>query len=86
MGHAIIKKKQSSTPAKEQVQYATVERFADYAEELIGCGDYKNLKELLADAKKQWTEYVEFEEGKLTDEIVAAAAPQLEHFFKKEGG
>ena len=25
---------------------------------------------------------VEFEEGKLTDEIVAAAAPQLEHFFK----
>ena len=29
-------------------------------------------------------EFVEYEEGKLTDEIVTAAATQLEHYFKKE--
>ena len=81
MGHAIIKNKQKPTPAPEQVQYATVDRFVEYAETMVDRG-YKNLEELLADAKKQWAEYLEFEEGKLTDEIVAAAAPQLEHFFK----
>ncbi len=83
MGYAVIKKKQESTTPK-QVQYATVERFVEYAEALVDSGDYKNLEEFLADAKKQWAEYVEFEEGKLTDEIEAAAAPLLEHFFKKE--
>ena len=84
MGFAVIKNKQASTPTPKLVQYATVERFVEYAEALVDGGDYKNLKEFLADATKQWAEYVEFEEGKLTDEIVAAAAPQLEHFFKKE--
>ena len=84
MGYAVIKNKQASTPTPKLVQYATVERFVEYAEALVGCHDYKNLEEFLADATKQWAEYVEFEEGKLTDEIVAAAAPQLEHFFKKE--
>lgn len=84
MGYAIIKDKQKPTPAPEQVQYATVERFVEYAETLVDNGDYKNLEEFLADAKKQWAEYVEYEEGKLTDEIAAAAIPHLEHFFKKE--
>ena len=84
MGYAIIKNKQTSTPAPEQVQYATVERFVEYAEALVGCGNYKNLEEFLANAKKQWAEFLEYEEGKLTDEIVAAAALHLEHFFKKE--
>ena len=51
---------------------------------MFGCNDYKSLEELLADAKKQWAEYVEHVEGKLTDEIVAAAATQLGHYFKKE--
>lgn len=74
----------TSNPTPNQVKYATVERFVDYAEELVGCGDYKNLEEFLADARKQWAEYVEYEEGKLTDEIVAAATTQLEHYFKKE--
>lgn len=83
MGYAIIKNKQTSTPAPELPQYTTVERFVEYAE-AMACGDYKNLEELLADAKKNWAEFVEFEEGKLTEEIVAAAAPQLEHFFTKE--
>lgn len=81
MGFAIIKNKKTSTPKQEQ--YATVERFVEYAEALFDGGDYKNLEEFLADAKEQWAEFVEYEEGKLTDEIVAAAAPQLEHFFKK---
>ena len=84
MGYAIIRNKQKPTPAPEQVQYATVERFVEYAEALVGCDNYNNLEEFLANAKKQWAEFLEFEEGKLTDEIVAAAAPQLEHFFKKE--
>ena len=84
MGYAVIKNKQTSNSTPKQVKYATVERFVDYAEELVGCGDYKNLEEFLADAKKQWAEYVEYEEGELTDEIVAAAATQLEHYFKKE--
>ena len=84
MGYAVIKNKQKTTSAPKPVQYASVERFVDYAEELVGCGEYKTLEEFLADAKKQWAEYLEPEEGKLTDEIVAAAAPQLEHFFKKE--
>ena len=84
MGYAVIKKKQTSTTTPEQIQYATVERFVEYAEALINCHDYKNLEEFLADAKEQWAEFVEFEEGKLTDEIVTAAVPQLEHFFKKE--
>ena len=83
MGYAIIKNKQTSTPAPELPQYTTVERFVEYAE-AMACGDYKNLEELLADAKKNWAEFVEYEEGKLTDEIVTAAATQLEHFFKKE--
>lgn len=86
MGFAIIKNKQTSTPAPKQVQYATVERFVDYAEELVGCGEYKTLEEFLADAKKQWAEYLEAEEGKVTDEIMVAAATQLEHYFKKENG
>jgi hypothetical protein len=84
MGYAIIKNKQKPTPAPEQVQYATAERFVEFAETLVDGGNYKNLEEFLANAKKQWTEFLEFEEGKLTDEIVAAAAPKLEHFFKKE--
>ena len=84
MGHAVIKNKQKLTPAPEQVKYATVERFVEYAETLVDSDDYKNLEEFLVDAKKQWAEYVEYEEGKLTDEIVAAATPHLEHFFKKE--
>ena len=84
MGYAVIKKKQTSTSTPKQVQYATVKRFVEYAEALAGCHDYKNLEEFLADAKEQWAEFVEFEEGKLTDEIVTAAAPQLEHFFKKK--
>ena len=84
MGYAVIKNKQASTPTPKQVQYSTVERFVEYAEALVGCDEYKNLEEFLNDARKQWTEYVEFEEGKLTDEIVAAAASQLKHFFKKE--
>ena len=84
MGYAIIKNKQTSTPAPKQVQYATVERFVEYAEALINCDEYKNLEEFLADAKKNWAKFVEYEEGKLTDEIVTAAATQLEHFFKKE--
>ena len=84
MGYAVIKKKQTSTTTPEQIQYATVERFVEYAEALINCHDYKNLEEFLDDAKEQWAEFVESEEGKLTDEIVTAAAPQLEHFFKKE--
>ena len=83
MGFASIKNKQASTPAPKQIQYATVERFVEYAETLVD-RDYKNLEELLVDAKKHWVEFLEFAEGKLTDEIVAAAAPQLEHFFKKE--
>ena len=33
MGYAVIKNKQTSAP--KQVQYATVERFVDYAEELV---------------------------------------------------
>ena len=84
MGYAVLKNKQKTTSAPKPVQYASIERFVDYAEELVGCGEYKTLEELLADAKKNWAEFVEYEEGKLTDEIVAAAAPQLEHFFKKE--
>lgn len=84
MGYAIIKNKQkTSTPTPELPQYTTVERFVEYAEAMVG-GDYKNLEELLADAKKNWAEFVEYEEGKLTDEIVAAAIPLLEHYFKKE--
>ncbi len=82
MGYAVIKNKQTSAP--KQVQYATVERFVEYAEALIGCDEYKNLEEFLTVAKEQWAEFVEYEEGKLTDEIVAAAATQLEHYFKKE--
>lgn len=85
MGYAIIKNKQTPTPTPEQPQYTTVERFAEYTEAMVN-GDYKNLEEFLADAKKQWAEYLEPEEGKLTDEIVAAAATQLEHYFKKENG
>lgn len=84
MGYAIIKNKQTSAPTPELPQYTTVERFVEYAEALIGCDEYKNLEELLADAKKNWAEFVEYEEGKLTDEIVTAAATQLEHFIKKE--
>lgn len=84
MGYAIIKNKQKTSSGPKQVQYAKVERFVEYAEELVGCGEYKNLEEFLADAKKQWADFLEFEEGKLTDEIVAAAATQLEHYFKKE--
>ena len=84
MGYAVIKNKQKTTSAPKPVQYASIERFVDYAEELVGCGEYKTLEELLADAKKNWAEFVEYEEGKLTDEIVAEAATQLEHFFKKE--
>ena len=83
MGYAIIKNKQTSAPTPELPQYTTVERFVEYAEALVG-SNYKNLEELLADAKKQWAEYVEHVEGKLTDEIVAAAATQLGHYFKKE--
>ena len=86
MGYAIIKNKQTSSPTPELPQYTTVERFIEYAEALVGCHDYKSLEEFLADAKKQWAEYLEAEEGKLTDEIVAAAATQLEHNFKKENG
>lgn len=85
MGYAIIKNKQTPTPTPELPQYTTVERFAEYAEAMVD-GDYKNLEELLADAKKNWAEYLEYEEGKLTDEIVAAATTQLEHYFKKENG
>ena len=84
MGYAIIKNKQTSAPTPELPQYTTVERFVEYAEALIGCDEYKNLEEFLTVAKEQWAEFVEFEEGKLTDEIVTAAATQLEHFFKKE--
>ena len=84
MGYAVIKKKQTSTSTPKLVQYATVERFVEYAEALAGCHDYKNLEEFLDDAKEQWAEFVEAEEGILTDEIVAAAAPQLEHFFKNK--
>ena len=83
MGYAIIKNKQTSAPTPELPQYTTVERFVEYAEAMVG-SNYKNLEELLADAKKNWAEFVEYEEGKLTDEIVTAAATQLEHFFKKE--
>jgi hypothetical protein len=83
MGYAVIKNKQTSTPTPKQIQYATVERFVEFAETLVS-DDYKNLEEFLADAKKQWAEFVEFEEGKLTDETMAAAAPLLEHFFKNE--
>ncbi len=86
MGYAVIKNKQISTPTQELPQYTTVERFVEYAEALVGCHDYKSLEEFLADAKKNWAEFVEYEEGKLTDEIVAAAATQLEHYFKKENG
>ena len=82
MGFAVIKNKQPSTPKQEQ--HATAERFVEYAETLIDGSDYKNLEKFLADAKEQWAEFVEFEEGKLTEEIVAAAAPLLEHFFTKE--
>ena len=84
MGYAVIKNKQTPTPTPKQIQYATVERFVEYAEALVDCHDYKSLEEFLADAKKNWAEFVEYEEGKLTNEIVAAAATQLEHFFKKE--
>lgn len=84
MGYAVIRNKQTSTSTPKQVQYATVKRFVEYAEALVGCHDYKNLEEFLADAKEQWAEFVEAEEGKLTDEIMTAAVPQLEHFFKKE--
>ena len=84
MGYAVIRNKQTSTPTPEQVKYATVELFVEYADAMLGCNDYKSLEELLADAKKQWAEYVEHVEGKLTDEIVAAAATQLGHYFKKE--
>ena len=84
MGYAIIKNKQTSAPTPELPQYTTVERFVEYAEALIGCDEYKNLEDFLTVAKEQWAEFVEYEEGKLTDEIVTAAATQLEHFFKKE--
>jgi hypothetical protein len=83
MGYAIIKNKQTSAPTPELPQYTTVERFVEYAKAMAG-SNYKNLEELLADAKKNWAEFVEYEEGKLTDEIVAAASTQLEYFFKKE--
>ena len=86
MGYAIIKNKQTSSPTPELPQYTTVERFIEYAEALVGCHDYKSLEEFLADAKKNWAGFLEYEEGKLTDEIVAAAATQLEHNFKKENG
>lgn len=85
MGYAIIKNKQTSTHTPELPQYTTVERFVEYAEAMVG-SNYKSLEEFLADAKKNWAEFLEYEEGKLTDEIVAAAATQLEHNFKKENG
>lgn len=84
MGYAILKKKQAASTTPKQVKYATVERFVEYADALAGCGGHNTLEELLADARKQWAEFLEFEEGKLTDEIVAAAAPQLEYYFKDE--
>ena len=83
MGYVIIKNKQKPTPAPKQVQYATVERFVEYAETMVS-DEYKDLEELLEIAKKSWAECLEAEEGKLTDEIVAAAATKLEHYFKKE--
>ena len=86
MGYAVIKNKQTCTPTPEPPQNTTVERFVEYAEAPVGCHAYKSLEEFLADAKNQWAEYLEAEEGKLTDEIVAAAATQLEHYFKKENG
>lgn len=83
MGYAIIKNKQKPTPAPKQIQYATVERFVEYAETIVS-DEYEDLEESLEIAKKSWAEYLEAEEGKLTDEIVAAAATQFEHYFKKE--
>lgn len=80
MGYAILNKNPSRRPM--QVKYASVERFVEYAQELAGCGDYSNLEEFLNDAKEQWAQFVESEEGVLTDEIVAAAAPQLEQCIK----
>lgn len=66
-----------------QVKYASVERFVDYAQELAWGGDYSNFEEFLNDAREQWMQYVAVEEGVLTDEIVAAAAPQLEQYLKE---
>ena len=62
MGYAIIKNKQTSTHTPELPQYTTVERFVEYAEAMVG-SNYKNLEEFLADAKKNWAEFVEYEEG-----------------------
>jgi len=83
MGYVVFKNKQTSTPTPKPPQYTTVERFVEYAEAMFN-DDYKNLEEFLADAKEQWVEFLEFEEGKLTDEILAAAATRLEHFFKRK--
>lgn len=66
-----------------QVKYASVERFVDYAQELAWGGDYSNFEEFLNDAREQWMQYVAVEEGVLTDEIVTAAAPQLEQYLKE---
>lgn len=83
MGYVVIKNKQTSIPTPKLPHYTTTERFVEYAEALFN-DDYKSLEEFLADAKEQWAEFLEFEEGKLTDEIVAAAATRLEHFFKRK--
>ena len=56
MGYAIIKNKQKPTPAPKQVQYATVERFVEYAETMVS-DEYEDLEELLEIAKKSWAEY-----------------------------
>ena len=81
MGFVILNKNPSHEP--KQVKYASVERFVEYAQALVGCEDYSNIEEFLKDAKEQWAEFIEYEEGVLTDEVVAAATPQLERCLKE---
>ena len=81
MGYVILNKNPSREP--KQVKYASAERFIEYAQELAWCGDYLNIEEFLKDAKEQWAEFIEYEEGVLTDEAVAAATPQLEQCLKE---